>query len=64
MNDKISMTVWLQSDIMKRLDLYAEAFGVSRSQAVNDLLNERLSYYEEYIAFIEQKAQEAQNELE
>ena len=59
MNDKISMTVWLRSDILKRLDLYAEAFGVSRSQAVNDLLNERLAYYEEYIAFIEAKAQEA-----
>jgi len=49
------MSIWFSADVLRRLDLLADSFNESRSTMVNDLLEERLSYYEEIIAAAEQK---------
>lgn len=49
------MSIWFSADVLRRLDLLADSFNESRSRMVNDLLEERLSYYEEIIAAAEQK---------
>ena len=54
------MSIWFSADILRRLDILAETFRESRSSLLNDLLEERLSYYEEMIT----AAQEAKDELQ
>lgn len=49
------MSIWFSADVLRRLDLLADFFNESRSTMVNDLVEERLSYYEEIIAAAEQK---------
>lgn len=53
--DGKAMSIWFSADVLRRLDLLADSFNESRSTMVNDLLEERLSYYEEIIAAAEQK---------
>lgn len=55
---KISVTLWLDPDILERLDSYAELSGESRSQAVRELLSEGLTKYEELFAYMQAKAEE------
>lgn len=52
------MSIWFSADILRRLDILAETFQESRSALLNDLLEERLAYYEELIS-----ASEAADEL-
>lgn len=54
---KISVTLWLDPDILDRLDSYAELSGESRSQAVRELLSEGLTKYEELFAYMQAKAE-------
>lgn len=54
---KISVTLWLDPDILERLDSYAELSGESRSQAVRELLSEGLTKYEELFAYMQAKAE-------
>ena len=54
------VSIWFSADILRRLDILAETFRESRSSLLNDLLEERLSYYEEMIT----AAQEAKDELQ
>lgn len=55
--DGKTMSIWFSADILRRLDILAETFQESRSSLLNDLLEERLAYYEELIS-----ASEAENE--
>lgn len=52
------MSIWFSADILRRLDILAETFQESRSSLLNDLLEERLAYYEELIS-----ASEAADEI-
>lgn len=51
--DGRAMSIWFSADVLRRLDLLAEQWHESRSAVVNELLEERLAYYEEMIAFQE-----------
>lgn len=53
--DGKTMSIWFSADILRRLDILAETFQESRSSLLNDLLEERLSYYEEMIAEVERR---------
>lgn len=44
-----AMSIWFNADILRRLDLLADQMKESRSALVNELLEERLAYYEELI---------------
>lgn len=44
------VSIWFSAGILRRLDILAETFQESRSALLNDLLEERLSYYEELIS--------------
>lgn len=57
--NKISVTLWMDPSIVQRLDLYASYTGITRSQAVRELVDERLAHYEELFAWMEQRADEA-----
>ena len=48
--DGKAMSIWFSADVLRRLDLLAEQMKESRSALVNELLEERLSYYEELIS--------------
>ena len=52
--DGKAMSIWFNADILRRLDLLAEQMKESRSAMVNELLEERLSYYEELISASEE----------
>ena len=58
--DGKAMSIWFSADVLRRLDLLAEQMKESRSALVNELLEERLSYYEEII----QASEEAEDELQ
>ncbi len=53
--DGKAMSIWFSADVLRRLDLLAEQMKESRSALVNELLEERLSYYEEMIAEAERR---------
>ena len=53
-SDGKAMSIWFNADILRRLDLLAEQMKESRSAMVNELLEERLSYYEELISASEE----------
>lgn len=57
--DGKAMSIWFNADILRRLDLLADQMKESRSALVNELLEERLAYYEEII----QASEEAEDEL-
>lgn len=50
------MSIWFNADILRRLDLLADQMKESRSALVNELLEERLAYYEEMIQAAEEDA--------
>ena len=52
--DGKAMSIWFNADILRRLDLLAEQMKESRSALVNELLEERLAYYEEIIQAAEE----------
>lgn len=54
--DGKAMSIWFNADILRRLDLLAEQMKESRSAMVNELLEERLAYYEEMIQAAEEDA--------
>ena len=56
--DGKAMSIWFNADILRRLDLLADQMKESRSALVNELLEERLSYYEEMIAEAERREAE------
>ena len=47
--DGKAMSIWFSADVLRRLDLLADQMKESRSALVNELLEERLAYYEEMI---------------
>lgn len=47
--DGKAMSIWFSADVLRRLDLLADQLKESRSALVNELLEERLAYYEEMI---------------
>lgn len=51
-----SISIYLDTDKIRRLDRLAEDFGQSRSVLIESMIEDRLSYYEEYIAYINAKA--------
>lgn len=53
--DGKAMSIWFSADVLRRLDLLADQMKESRSALVNELLEERLSYYEEMIAEAERR---------
>lgn len=52
--DGKAVSIWFSADILRRLDILAETFQESRSALLSDLLEERLSYYEELISASEE----------
>lgn len=58
--DGKAMSIWFSADVLRRLDLLADQMKESRSALVNELLDERLAYYEEMI----QAAEEEKDELQ
>lgn len=54
--DGKAMSIWFNADILRRLDILAEQMKESRSALVNELLEERLAYYEEMIQAAEEDA--------
>ena len=51
--DGKAMSIWFSADVLRRLDILAEQMKESRSALVNELLEERLAYYEEMIRALE-----------
>lgn len=54
--DGKAMSIWFSEDVLRRLDLLADQMKESRSALVNELLEERLAYYEEMIQAAEEDA--------
>ena len=59
--DGRAMSIWFSADVLRRLDLLADQMKESRSALVNELLEERLSYYEEMIAEADRREAEERN---
>lgn len=57
-----SISIYLDTDKIRRLDRLAEDLGQSRSVLIESMIEDRLAYYEEYIAYVNAKAAEASNE--
>lgn len=47
-----TVSIWLKPHIQRRLDLIAQEWECSRSEAINKLLDERLAFYEELFAIM------------
>lgn len=54
--DGKAMSIWFSADVLRRLDLLADQMKESRSALVNELLEDRLAYYEEMIQAAEEDA--------
>lgn len=47
------VSIYLEGSILKRLDDLCRIFNVNRSKLVNEFLDERISWYEESMEFLE-----------
>lgn len=47
-----SISIYLDTEKIRRLDRLAVDFGQSRSLLIESMIEDRLAYYEEYIAYM------------